>query len=138
MQEARRRISSIWNLRCIPCGLSGPQAKQKFFLGKFLRRGFFIACIVPVGNPRERHPARGRRVITSAAGEAPVPRYGSLDACADRPNFVPYSIQPMPFGIFRWVASRVRRTLVTFGPEKSEVRKAWLVILLFAAGASLI
>jgi len=27
---------------------------------------------------------------------------------------------------------------VTFGPEKSEVRKAWLVILLFAAGASLI
>jgi len=43
----------------------------------------------------------------------------------------------MPFGIFR-VASQVRRTFVKLGSEKSEVRKAWLVILLFAAGASLI
>lgn len=31
-----------------------------------------------------------------------------------------------------------RRTFVRLGSENSEVRKAWLVILLFAAGASLI
>jgi len=44
----------------------------------------------------------------------------------------------MPFGIVSWVASQIRRVFVKLGSEKLEVRKAWLVILLFAAGASLI
>ena len=43
----------------------------------------------------------------------------------------------MPIGIFRGCFTGME-DFVKLGSEKLEVRKAWLVILLFAAGASLI